>query len=131
MLGQATSRFQALPPPLPQSSLKVANTGSTARDHLANERTFLAWMRTSISLLALGLAIAKFLHGGLLFGTSFIVLGAIFFVYSGRRYFEVMQALRRDEYEINTGGIIVLLGLTGAVALACIIVVIANVAETS
>ncbi len=31
-----------------------------ARTHLANERTFLAWVRTSVSMLALGLAVALF-----------------------------------------------------------------------
>ena len=35
-------------------------------DHLANERTFLAWVRTSISLLGFGILIAKlrFLEAG-------------------------------------------------------------------
>jgi putative membrane protein len=36
------------------------NTGSRARDHLANERTYLAWLRTGISVAALGVAAAKF-----------------------------------------------------------------------
>lgn len=36
------------------------NTGSTARDHLASERTFLAWMRTGLGFLALGIAIERF-----------------------------------------------------------------------
>jgi putative membrane protein len=30
------------------------------RDHLANERTFLAWMRTAITIVALGFVVAKF-----------------------------------------------------------------------
>ncbi|MGI4789585.1 MAG: YidH family protein, partial [Janthinobacterium lividum] len=36
------------------------------RDHLANERTFLAWFRTAISLLGFGVLIAKlrFLEAG-------------------------------------------------------------------
>lgn len=33
---------------------------SHARDHLANERTYLAWLRTSANVMALGLAAAKF-----------------------------------------------------------------------
>lgn len=36
------------------------NTGSTARDHLASERTFLAWIRTGLGFLALGIAIERF-----------------------------------------------------------------------
>lgn len=35
--------------------------GSThATDHLANERTFLAWIRTSLAVIGLGFAVAKF-----------------------------------------------------------------------
>jgi uncharacterized membrane protein YidH (DUF202 family) len=35
---------------------------SRARTHLANERTFLAWLRTGIALISLGLAAAQFLE---------------------------------------------------------------------
>lgn len=35
-------------------------TGSIARDHLASERTFLAWLRTGLGLIALGIAIERF-----------------------------------------------------------------------
>lgn len=40
------------------STLK--NTGSTARDHLASERTFLAWLRTGLGFVALGIAVERF-----------------------------------------------------------------------
>lgn len=61
------------------------------RLHLANERTFLSWTRTSISLMAFGFVVAKFdlftkylVKGGTggsffysgLFGVIFIALGA-------------------------------------------------------
>jgi putative membrane protein len=36
------------------------NQITNARDHLANERTYLAWIRTSLSITALGLAVVKF-----------------------------------------------------------------------
>jgi putative membrane protein len=34
--------------------------GSRTRDHLANVRTFLAWLRTGLLLLAMGYAVTKF-----------------------------------------------------------------------
>ncbi|KAJ7873882.1 hypothetical protein B0H14DRAFT_124410 [Mycena olivaceomarginata] len=37
-----------------------SNTGSVARDHLASERTFLAWLRTGLGFVALGTAIERF-----------------------------------------------------------------------
>lgn len=36
----------------------LPNTGSVARDHLANERTFLAWLRTGVGFSALGVGFA-------------------------------------------------------------------------
>ena len=36
------------------------NESSHVRDHLANERTFLAWIRTSIGIMAFGFVVEKF-----------------------------------------------------------------------
>ena len=36
------------------------NNDTKLREHLANERTFLAWVRTSIALMGLGFVIVKF-----------------------------------------------------------------------
>lgn len=47
-------RFLTLNPPT------YTNTGSTARDHLASERTFLAWIRTGLGFVALGIAVERF-----------------------------------------------------------------------
>ncbi|MCJ1459480.1 hypothetical protein MMC28_009859 [Mycoblastus sanguinarius] len=38
----------------------LKNTGSVARDHLASERTFLAWLRTGLGFVALGVAVERF-----------------------------------------------------------------------
>ena len=38
---------------------RLKNTGSLARDHLASERTFLAWTRTGLGFIALGVALEK------------------------------------------------------------------------
>ncbi|KAH7024285.1 hypothetical protein B0J12DRAFT_585445 [Macrophomina phaseolina] len=58
-----------MPPPPPPHPARLlarlrtpvyANTGSVARDHLASERTFLAWQRTGLGFIALGIAIERF-----------------------------------------------------------------------
>jgi len=42
------------------NELKEKNTFEKSREHLANERTFLAWIRTSIALMGFGFVIVKF-----------------------------------------------------------------------
>ena len=38
----------------------MTEDSNRARDHLANERTFLAWMRTSVAIVVFGFAIGRF-----------------------------------------------------------------------
>ena len=40
-------------------TVELENKGSTARDHLALERTFLAWLRTSLAFASIGIAITQ------------------------------------------------------------------------
>lgn len=40
-------------------SLILENKGSVARDHMANERTFLAWLRTSLTFVTIGIGVAQ------------------------------------------------------------------------
>jgi putative membrane protein len=70
---------------------------------LANERTFLAWIRTALALLAGGVAIAQLLppftvpwaRDGL--ATLLITAGAALAVASVRRWQRIQQAMRADE----------------------------------
>jgi uncharacterized membrane protein YidH (DUF202 family) len=40
-------------------SLVLENKSSVARDHMANERTFLAWLRTSLSFVTIGVGVTQ------------------------------------------------------------------------
>jgi putative membrane protein len=44
----------------PTSGSLVTENSNRARDHLANERTFLAWVRTSVAFVVFGFAIGRF-----------------------------------------------------------------------
>ena len=45
-----------------RSAGTVPNSGSTARDHLANERTFLAWARTGLGFMGAGTGLFTAYH---------------------------------------------------------------------
>lgn len=69
---------------------------------LANERTFLAWIRTTLALLAAGLAIVEFLHSQrsgirLAIGVPLMVLGALVSARAYARWETVERALRLDQ----------------------------------
>jgi putative membrane protein len=101
------------------------NTDSTARDHLANERTFLAWVRTVVALIALGLGIAKLApeNGGLEIGLVVILLGGVLLVFSGLRYFDVKRALDSGDFRVLTG-VIVLIEAVGSMFIIVVVILL-------
>ena len=75
-----------------------------ARFTFANERTFLAWSRTSLALVAAGLAVVQLLPpfpgvpwGRHIIGTPLMVLGAVMAVISYAEWQANQRALRRGE----------------------------------
>lgn len=86
---------------------------SLARDHLANERTFLAWMRTGIAAVVFGFAIGRFAiavrqwlqvqgkvaprnGASVWFGTGAMIAGVLICIVGLVRY-------RRTREQINSG----------------------------
>ena len=69
---------------------------SRARTHLANERTYLAWFRTGITLVALGLAGAQFLAPATPSGAS-LVRGISLFVIGTGAFVVLVGAYRYRE----------------------------------
>ncbi len=78
------------------------NVGSAARDQLANERTFLAWVRTGLGLVGVGVVLAKWAEVGQraqLGGLAFVVWGALLLGYAFVRYRRVTAMLERGKYQ--------------------------------
>ena len=84
----------------------IENTGSLARDHLANERTFLSWLRTGVTLMGVGVALVKF--NALISGILFAVIGILFILFSIKRFFEVMSSLNDGKFIINPKCIVII-----------------------
>lgn len=87
-----------------------------ARDHLANERTFLAWVRTAVAIVVFGFAIGRFSialrqltalegHGvrksgiSVLMGATSIVLGVVLAVAGLVRYRQTRARLDQGTFE--------------------------------
>lgn len=107
------------------------------REHQANERTFLAWLRTSIALIGFGFAIARFglfLHelqthlnekdmpthsfiSSQSLGIGLVIIGIIFIVLAVWRYNQVFWQIERSDYRPSrllvwvTAGIVIFLGV--------------------
>jgi putative membrane protein len=110
------------------------------RDHLANERTYLAYLRTSLSLLSLGVSVNRFslylleknkistdttsgttLVGAEYLGIGMAALGLILLIYGILRFTQLSGQIDTQSYRLNIRAmwvlsVIILLAALGAVA---------------
>lgn len=106
------------------------------REHQANERTFLAWLRTSIALIGFGFAIARFglflhqlqatvtqqaaptnsLFSSQNLGVSLVIVGIVVIAFAAWRYNQIFWQIERGDYRPNRlmvwfiAGIVMILG---------------------
>ncbi len=92
--------------------MDIENRGSTARDHLANERTFLAWVRTALGLVGLGVVMERFATSAgvadavwaKVGGASLIAFGGAALIYGLGRYRKVAARLAEGRFPIADRG---------------------------
>jgi len=112
-----------------------------ATEHLANERTFLAWVRTSISIMSLGFVVAKFglwlrelaarLPGGPVsqgsgqgsgvsawIGVAMIAFGGALAALAALRFHAVNRQIEAGKVEADRGLVVLITLAMGALALA-------------
>ena len=109
-------------------------------DYLANERTFLAWIRTCIAVITLGFVIARFgvwlrelatqinpraeirsTSFSLLVGVAMMALGSALTLLAAWRYRAINRAIDRGEFQADRGLVIIVtisVALLGAVMIA-------------
>ncbi|MDF0681017.1 MAG: DUF202 domain-containing protein [Candidatus Nitrosocosmicus sp.] len=98
---------------------------SHSQQHLANQRTFLAWLRTCVALIGLGFVVAKFglflfpiftsedpstyttnlatlfetsTHYSSIIGTSMVILGIVFAIFALRNYIYTYKSIERNTF---------------------------------
>jgi len=102
------------------------------REHQANERTFLAWLRTSIALIGFGFAIARFglflrqlrvalthqetpinpIFNSENLGISLVIFGIALIALAAWRYNQVLWQIERGDYRPSRLIIWVITGIT-------------------
>lgn len=115
-------------------SLVLENKGNVARDHLASERTYLAYVRTSLACASAGVALVQLFtlssstnanidgQGGIdpqrfarPLGATVVLLGLFILVYGLVRYFMTQAALVRGFFPVARNSIAAVAFALGAV----------------
>jgi putative membrane protein len=111
------------------------------RDHLANERTFLAWIRTTIAIVALGFVVAKFgillrevggnhvhpltARAGAVVGVLLVLTGIVTATLATMRFLNTRDDIEQDIVNFQPGldvALAVLVGLVSVVLAGYLII---------
>ncbi|KAI7866895.1 hypothetical protein BDF14DRAFT_1727459, partial [Spinellus fusiger] len=104
---------------------------------LANERTYLAWLRTSLSMITVGIAITQLYHlqpegdqvdhrqtdTGRRLGITFIVFSIVFLYFGNARYFHSQAAMTKGQFPASRGAVILGSTCLFSVLVAMVIIV--------
>lgn len=117
-----------------------------AREHLANERTLLAWIRTSIGIMAFGFVVVKFslfikqislLIGknstlppqsgySTVIGTLLVVVGAVLLLFSYLKYKKTEKQLNNEAYKSSSKLILSMIIIIFLISISLIVYLIEN-----
>jgi putative membrane protein len=114
-----------------------------ATEYLANERTFLAWIRTSVAVVSLGFVLAKFnvwlrelavhrkpqIHThrmgiSLPIGVAMMILGGLLAVLAAWRYHVVNRDIERGKVSADRGLVILVMAMVALLSGAMIVLVL-------
>lgn len=122
---------------LPDPNAQPVRRTDRQREHQANERTFLAWLRTSISLIGFGFAIARFgiflqqldaaegiadssVFGSRIIGISLVGFGVLSIMLAAWRYNQAFIQIEYGRYKPNRWAIWLLSVMVSAIGILCI-----------
>jgi putative membrane protein len=99
---------------------------ATRRTRLANERTFLAWLRTALTAVAVAIGAGKIVPGVTdvahwpfeILGAGFAALAVLLVVYGALRFVRVEEALAAGEFApLRASGALLLAAISGVLGL--------------
>jgi len=115
------------------SATGPGDPGSRVRSHLANERTFLAWLRTGLALIVVGIGAAQFLEldrnliPGLRtvsdFAALLILVGTLTVILGRTRYMQSREQIDRAQFHPAGRSITAATALIAAIGLCSIVLV--------
>src|SRR6266436_9216981 len=105
---------------------KQVGISKKVSDHLANERTFLAWVRTGLSTIAFGFVVERFglllrelgiknssasllpVHYSSFFGVTLTLLGVVMMVVALFNFLHVRRSIDKEDFHPHVGFAILL-----------------------
>ncbi|KAI9750182.1 MAG: hypothetical protein M4579_006577 [Chaenotheca gracillima] len=125
-------------------SIELENKASVARDHLALERTFLAWLRTSLAFASIGIAVTQLFrlnttitqrdpgaiganhlrHVGKPLGATFLGIAMLVLFVGFHRYFESQHWIIRGKFPASRGSVFVISLVAALLIIVSLVVVV-------
>lgn len=110
MSMQLPFKFMKANPEASEKEKPKKPSSNRIREHLANERTYLAWMRSGIALMGFGVLIVRLRilrpplapqapGNGWKLGLAFSLVGLLTVMLSGQHYLTVRRDIDEDTYE--------------------------------
>jgi putative membrane protein len=119
-------------PKIPVVRTETQADDARITDHLANERTYLAWIRTGVAMMGLGVVIAKLRYmmgtgsnfpesSGLIhaanIGLLFALIGVLTIIMSVVFFLTTQKEIRQSSYKARKVFVLIIAALTGALGL--------------